>query len=90
MTTEADAAETFARLLGLRVTAKLHPDVRWTVLRRVNTIMTDLDRVQLLDLVWAAVNASSDIYITANATSAHREAENIARTLRDAEDAGVA
>lgn len=87
---ELEVDELYARLHGLRLTASVHPDVGFAVALRISKFLRGLDRDQLVQLVHAALNASSAAYILARPELAQRQADNIARTIRAAEDAGVA
>ena len=81
------SSEMFARLLGLRLTARLEPDVAHLVHRRMNLLIHELNTSQLQYALFAALDYASDLYVLRNPEQAHQQASNIARTVREAEGA---
>jgi hypothetical protein len=84
------ATERFARLLGMRLAARLEPDVTEQAIARMALLLAGLTEDEMRLVMVAAIDAACDMYVQRRPNEAMREAENIARTLRDAWDYGAA
>lgn len=80
------AAEMYSRLLGLRLTARLEPDVTDEVFERIALLIEPLDQERLQAVLLATLDSATDMYVERDPTLAHRQAGNIARAIREALD----
>lgn len=83
------AADTFSRLLGLRMAARLEPDVAEQAVERMARLLAVLTQDEWELVMVAALDYAADLYVMRNPEQAHRQADNIARALRDAHDYGA-
>jgi hypothetical protein len=77
------------RLFGLRVTQRVHPEIEALAGARITGGMAELDLLALRMLLLEGLDAAVDMYLQLHADQAHRQADNIARALVQAEQDGV-